>query len=83
VQVDPIKPKLKPPRTKRLRLKYDEVPSNFAFKFNLRRYNTGPGQAPGVVVMGICDGDELVGGTGHGLPRLDAFFKRVLVERWS
>ena len=29
--------------------------------------------------MGICDGDEVVGRTGHGLPRLDAFFKRVLV----
>jgi len=38
VQVDPIKPTLKPPGTKRLRLKYDEPLSNFAFKINLRRY---------------------------------------------
>jgi hypothetical protein len=38
VQVDPIKPTLKPPGTERLKLKYDEAPSKFAFKFNLRRY---------------------------------------------
>jgi len=29
---------LKAPGTKRLKLKYDEVLSRFAFKFNLRRY---------------------------------------------
>jgi hypothetical protein len=33
-----VKPKLKAPGTKRLKLKYDEPLSNFAFKFNLRRY---------------------------------------------
>ena len=38
MQVDPIKPMLKAPRTKRLNLQYDEPLSNFAFKFNLRRY---------------------------------------------
>jgi len=38
VQVDPIKPKLKPPATKRLKLKYDILLSNHGFKFNLRRY---------------------------------------------
>jgi len=38
VQVDPIKPTLKVPGTKRLKLKYDEHVSDFAFKFNLRRY---------------------------------------------
>jgi len=34
---------LKPPtrRTKRLKLEVDEPLSNFAFKFNLRRYNVG------------------------------------------
>jgi hypothetical protein len=40
VQVDPIKPTLKAPGTKRLKLDYDEPLSEFAFKFNLRRYNT-------------------------------------------
>jgi hypothetical protein len=38
VQVDPIKPTLKAPGTKRLKLKFEKVLSNFAFKFNLRRY---------------------------------------------
>ena len=38
MQIDPVKPKLKPPGTKRLKLKYDEPLSKFAFKFNLRRY---------------------------------------------
>ena len=46
VQVDPFKPKLKPPGTKRLKLKYDELPSNFAFKFNLRRYSEGSKTIP-------------------------------------
>ena len=39
MQVDPIKPTLKAPGTKRLKLKNDVPLSNFAFKFNLRRYN--------------------------------------------
>ena len=39
MQVDPIKPMLKAPKTKRLRPKCDALLSSFAFKFNLRRYN--------------------------------------------
>jgi len=38
VQVDSIKPKLIPPRTKRLKLKCVILLSTFAFKFELRRY---------------------------------------------
>jgi len=38
VQVDPIKPTLKAPRTKRLKLKCDEPLSDFAFNLNLRRH---------------------------------------------
>jgi len=38
VQIDPIKPTLKPPGIKLLELKYDKQLSNFASKFNLRRY---------------------------------------------
>jgi hypothetical protein len=38
VQVDPIKPKLTLPGTKRSKLNCDEPLSNFAFKFELRRY---------------------------------------------
>jgi len=41
VQADPMKPTVKAPRAKRLKLSYDEPPSNFAFQFNLRRYSTG------------------------------------------
>ena len=38
VQVDPIKPTLKPTGTKRLKLKCDILLSNYALKVNLRRY---------------------------------------------
>jgi len=41
VQVAPIKPTLNAPGTRRLKLKYDQVVSNFAFKFNLRPYTMG------------------------------------------
>jgi len=39
VQADPMKPTLKPPGTKRLKLKHDEWLSNVAFSFILRRYD--------------------------------------------
>jgi len=39
VQVDPIKPTLKAPGSARLKLKYDNLLSRFAFHFNLRRHN--------------------------------------------
>jgi len=38
VQVDPIKPKLIPPGTKRLKLNNDGLLSTSAFKFSLRRF---------------------------------------------
>ena len=38
MQVDPIKPTLKAPGTKRLRLQYVEPLSNLSFKFNLCRH---------------------------------------------
>jgi hypothetical protein len=41
VQVDPMKPKLKPPEIKRLKIQYYDRLSNFAFKFNLRCYTWG------------------------------------------
>jgi len=39
VQVDPIKTKLTPPGTKRLKVKCDLLLSTSAFKINLRRYS--------------------------------------------
>jgi aspartyl-tRNA synthetase len=41
VQVDPIKPMLKAPGSERLKLKCDDMLSNFAFNFNLRRFISG------------------------------------------
>ena len=41
MRADPIKIKLKPPGTKRLKLNCDEPLSSVAFNFNLRRYNEG------------------------------------------
>jgi len=38
LQVDPIKPTLKLPGTKRLKLNCDILLSTYAFKFNLRRH---------------------------------------------
>ena len=38
MQVDPIKPMLKAPGTKRLKLIHGKLLSTFAFKSNLRRY---------------------------------------------
>jgi len=38
VQVGPIKPTLKSPGTKRLKLEFDKLLSSFDFSFNLRRY---------------------------------------------
>jgi hypothetical protein len=41
VQVNPVKPTLKAPKTKRLKPKSDAPLSIFAFNFNLRRYSVG------------------------------------------
>ena len=39
MQVHPIKSTLHAPGTKRLKLKYDDLISSFAFNLNLRRYH--------------------------------------------
>jgi len=49
VQVVPIKSKLKAPGSKRLKLKYDGLFSNFAFRFKLRRYTLGPGEVSWII----------------------------------
>jgi len=41
VQADPVKPNLKPPRSKRLKPRCVLPLSNCAFNFNLRRYISG------------------------------------------
>jgi hypothetical protein len=47
VHVEPIKPTLRAPGTKRLKLKCDKLLSSFAFKIKLRRYNED-GESRGV-----------------------------------
>jgi len=42
VRVLPIKPRLKAPGTKRLKMKHDRLLSNLAFNFNWRRYTRAP-----------------------------------------
>jgi hypothetical protein len=66
VQVDPIKPTLKAPGIKLLKLQCDMLLSIFAFKFKLRRYNEEvlrlilaaaaamPGEALASLVVGRC-----------------------------
>ena len=46
MQADPIKPTLKAPGTKRLKLVYDGLLSSFAFKFKLRRYTVALAMHP-------------------------------------
>ena len=46
VQVDPMKPTLKAPGTKPLKLEHDEPLSSFAFKINLCHYTTGAASPP-------------------------------------
>jgi len=45
VQVEPMKSKLKAPGAKRLKLKYYNLLSNFAFNLNMRRYTEVQNQA--------------------------------------
>ena len=49
MQVDPIKPKLKPPVCKLLKLKWDVPLSNVASKFKLRRYSAASTSAAAAV----------------------------------
>ena len=62
MQVDRIKPTLKAPGTKRLRLEDEKLLSNSAFKFILRRYSTARDlddalhaemRSDGVLVVGV------------------------------
>ena len=39
MHVDPVRPTLKAPGIKHLKLSYEKPPSNFAVKLSLRRYN--------------------------------------------
>ena len=69
VQVAPIKPKLKPPGTERLRLNIDILLSTSAFKINLRRYRW--------VGLGT---DDIMNMEGHPTSDLISVLKQYLVS---
>ena len=56
MQVDPIKPTLTAPGTRRFQLKCDEPLSKIAFNFRLRRY-TKCGAGPGDLIL-FSAGDQ-------------------------
>ena len=63
MQVDLIKPTLKSPVTKRLKLMYYKLLSiifNFAFKFNLRRYTPVPQHLLDMLNAVLAESDPLV-----------------------
>ena len=71
MQVDPIKPTLIAPGLKLLKLKCNEPPSNFAFKFDLHHYTSGRridqfGNAKATLVFFLF-GLSWYGGAGQGL----------------
>jgi len=71
VQVAPIKPMLKAPGIKRLKLNYDCLLSNFAFDFNMRRY-TMPAEA--WLRVAECSSELLRTNAGAGTPPGEAAF---------
>jgi len=59
VQVDPIKPTLQAPGTKRLKLKYNKLLYLFAFNFNLRRYTEVAAKIQKLVDAGLIQNIEV------------------------
>ena len=72
MQVDPIKPNLKAPGNKRLKLIYHGPLSNFAFNFNLRRYTAeGRGPPPAAALGGRAAAAGRAAGGGGGRLEMD------------
>ena len=82
MQVEPIKPLLKAPGTKRLKLKFEVPLSNFAFKFNIHHYtsDTAYAGAQGSMQRGMGAGGLIM---GWGPPRCceDYVIQRTLHPR--
>ena len=77
MQVDPLKPKLKPPGTKLLKLEYDGRLSNFGFRFSLRRYNTTGDKVRAAGKVGRC---SLTALKPELKARLDSQFQRLKLK---
>jgi hypothetical protein len=65
LQVDPMKPILKPPGTEHLKLECDIPPSTFGFKFNLCRYSMASASTPGPRVSPLGSALGLIPGSGR------------------
>jgi len=70
-----MKPTLKAPESKRLKLKYDKVLSTFAFKFNLRCYTTAE-----TVLRRLRDDRDNVDNTTKAAAAAAAAHARALVD---
>jgi hypothetical protein len=62
MQVDPMEPAMKSPGSKRLKPKYDEPLSNFAFNFNFCRYSTASGGNVAIQAGGSLGGQHEASG---------------------
>ena len=61
MQIDPIRPKLKLPGTKHLKLEYDGLLSSFAFNFMLRRYTVGTSADRVALLLSTGDAERAMG----------------------
>jgi hypothetical protein len=75
-----MKPKLKPPGTKRLKVKCDILMSTSAFKFNLRRYNEEEEEellavaACGDIAVSAAGSEAAATVAGEGCGASDSFY---------
>ena len=68
MQVDHIKPTLKPPGTHRLILKYGQLVSNSALNSNLRRYSWGAGGGGASQRSTLAERNRVPGGGSGTVP---------------
>ena len=70
VQVDPITSTLKAPGTERLKLKYEELLTNYGFKFTLRRCIVAH-ESVRETVNFTCDARRAISAIAADFPRVD------------
>jgi len=80
VQVDPIKPTLKTPGSKHLKLIHDKLLSNFAFDFNVCRYDTVGAAGPGLGYAGLKNSLAVEFDTWHNSVNDEPYERHVAVH---